>query len=139
MQTIPDTSPMCDTDGGPGPTRAYEDALARGLFLIQQCNQCEGYIFYPRLVCIHCGTVDLRTVEPSGDAIVHSTTVVRQGSEDGGDYNVALVELAEGPRLMSRVENVAPERVVIGMKLRLSLKEEGGKTVVVFVPSEVRP
>lgn len=138
MQTIPDTSPASGTDG-PGPARAYEDALAQGVFLIQKCNQCAGHIFYPRLVCTHCGADDLRTVEASGDAVVYSTTVVRQGAEEGGDYNVALVELAEGPRLMSRVENVDPERVAIGMKLRLSLKDEGGKPVVVFVPPEVRP
>ena len=50
----------------------------------------------------------------SGRGIVHSTTVARRRPEKGGDYNICLVTLEEGPRLMSRVIEIAPEEVKIG-------------------------
>jgi uncharacterized OB-fold protein len=48
---------------------------------------------------------------------VYSTTVVRRKADDGGDYNVCLVDLAEGVRMMSRVVSVAPQDVRIGMRV----------------------
>ena len=60
---------------------------------------------------------------PSGGGTVYSTTVVRRKSADGGDYNVCLVDLAEGPRMMSRVVNVPPAEVKIGMAVRARITE----------------
>jgi DUF35 OB-fold domain, acyl-CoA-associated len=60
----------------------------------------------------------LNWIEPSGQGTVYSTTVVRRKPEAGGDYNVALIDLAEGVRLMSRVDDVAPDQVRIGMPVR---------------------
>ena len=47
-------------------------------------------------------------------------------------YNVALIDLAEGPRMMSRVEGVAPEAVRIGMAVKARVASEGDGFVVVF-------
>ncbi len=43
----------------------------------------------------------------SGKGRVHTTTVVRRKPERGGDYNVCMVELEEGVRMMSRVDGIA--------------------------------
>jgi len=87
---------------GPGPVQLYQESLNQGKFLIQQCKGCGKHVFYPRVLCPYCGSVALKWVEPSGRAVVYSTSVVRRKPEKGGDYNVALIELDEGPRMLSR-------------------------------------
>lgn len=68
---------------------------------------------------------------PSGQGTVYSTTVVRRKAEAGGDYNVALIDLKEGVRMMSRVEGISPEAVAIGMPVQATIIDgEGGKLVV---------
>ena len=57
---------------------------------------------------------------------------VRRKAEAGGDYNVALVDLAEGPRMMSRVEGMAPADVKIGMAVKAEVIAHNGKGLVVF-------
>ena len=101
-----------------GPEKQYFDQLAAGRFEIQQCAACRRHVFYPRVLCPHCGAGQLDWVAASGRGTVYSTTVVRRKSADGGDYNVCLVDLAEGPRMMSRVVTVAPQEVKIGMAVK---------------------
>jgi hypothetical protein len=98
-----------------GPEKIYRDKLAQGTFEIQRCGGCAKHVFYPRVLCPHCGSARLEWVAPSGRGTVYSTTVVRRKAADGGDYNVALVDLEEGPRMMSRVVTVTPDAVRIGM------------------------
>lgn len=113
----------------------FRRALDQGQFLIQQCTVCTRAVFYPRMVCPHCGSDRLDWIEPSGAATVYSTTVVRARPQDGGDRNVALLDLAEGVRMMARVDGVAPADVTIGMAVQAQvlMGEGGGK--VVFVPA----
>lgn len=115
-----------------GPESIYEEYLAKGEFRIQLCNGCERHVFYPRALCPHCGSSNLEWARPTGAGTVYSTTVMRRKPEAGGDYNVCLVELEEGPRLMSRVEGVAPTEVRIGMrvKARVAGGGEEGRFIV---------
>ena len=107
----------------PGPEKRYLDALAAGRFEIQQCAACARHVFHPRVLCPHCGGRRLDWVAASGRGIVYSTTVVRRKPADGGDYNVCLVDLAEGVRMMSRVVSVAPQEVKIGMAVTARIAE----------------
>jgi len=106
-----------------GPEKRYFDALAAGRFEIQKCNACAQHVFYPRVVCPHCGAGDLGWVAASGRGTVYSSTVVRRKPADGGDYNVCLVDLAEGVRMMSRVVGLPPEAVKIGMAVKARLAD----------------
>lgn len=106
-----------------GPEKRYLDALAAGRFEIQRCAACARHVFYPRVLCPHCGAGELAWVAASGRGTVYSTTVVRRKPADGGDYNVCLVDLAEGVRMMSRVVSIAPEAVKIGMAVRARITE----------------
>ncbi|MFN0002330.1 MAG: Zn-ribbon domain-containing OB-fold protein [Pseudohongiellaceae bacterium] len=121
---------------GPGPLRVYQDALNQGKFLIQQCKDCGAYVFYPRVLCNHCGSAALKWIEPTGRAVVYSTSVIRQKPEKGGDYNVALIQLEEGPRLLSRVMDVEPDKVTIGMAVSAHIAELDGQRAVVFYNKE---
>lgn len=117
---------------GAGPERVYYDALLAGIFQIQQCGACNKHVFYPRVVCVHCGSPDLRWVTPSGKGVVYSTTVVRRKADAGGDINVALIDLEEGVRMMSRVENLAPDQVKIGMVVTAKIISQKDQILLVF-------
>lgn len=106
-----------------GPEQQYFDKLAAGRFEIQRCAACGRHVFYPRVLCPHCGGGRLDWVAPSGRGTVYSTTVVRRKPADGGDYNIALVDLAESVRLMSRVVGVAPDQVRIGMAVKARIAD----------------
>lgn len=118
-----------------GPDAAYFTHLAARDWRIQKCRGCGSHVFQPRVMCPSCGAQAFDWVPPSGDGVVHSTTVVRRRPEQGGDYNVALVDLAEGVRMMSRVEGVAPTEVRIGMAVSARLADQDGDVIVVFDPA----
>lgn len=121
-----------------GADQYYRQALAQGRFLIQRCEACSRAVFYPRMVCPHCGSDALAWEEPGGRGTVYSTTVVRRKAEAGGDYNVALIDLDEGVRMMSRVDGLAPEAVRIGMAVQARVLPRENDGLVVFVPAEGR-
>lgn len=64
--------------------------------------------------------------------VVYATTAVH--SRDGEPYNVALVDLEEGIRMMSRVEGIPAEEVEVGRRVRFEVREEDDGPVAVFVP-----
>ena len=120
-----------------GPEQRYHAFLDNNEFRIQHCGHCNTHIFFPRAICPECGETDaLQWVVPSGRGTVYSTTVVCRKPEQGGDYNVALIDLNEGPRMMSRVDGLPPEQVRIGMEVRAKIIEEGGEKIVVFTSAE---
>src|SRR5690606_34879348 len=118
-----------------GADKYFNAQLQAGVFTIQRCDQCTNSIFYPRMICPHCGSDDLHWYEPSGKGTVYSTTIVRNKPEKGGDYNVALIDLHEGPRLMSRVELIAPEPGTIGLKASAQITQTEDIALLVFVPA----
>ena len=125
---------MADTIGL-GPDQIYRDNLESGEFKIQQCADCEKYVFYPRHLCPHCGSSSLLWKSASGRAQVYSTTVARRRPDRGGDYNVCIVELEEGPRMTSRVEGIDPDQVTIGMPVRHAIADGGDAgPFIVFNP-----
>ncbi|MGF1649349.1 MAG: Zn-ribbon domain-containing OB-fold protein [Hyphomicrobiaceae bacterium] len=124
-----------DYFAGPGPERQFHDFLASGRFMIQRSQSTGAHVFYPRTAAPGTGAADLEWVEASGEGTVYATTVNRQRPEQGGDYNVALIDLAEGPRMMSRVVGIPPDQVTIGMKVRARIDRIGDTPAVVFEPA----
>ncbi|MYN13138.1 DNA-binding protein [Pusillimonas sp. TS35] len=110
----------------------YRTQLDQGSFQIQRCASCERSVFYPRMLCPHCGSDNLTWYTPSGEGEVYSTTIVRRKPEHGGDYNVALIDLKEGVRMMSRVDGIAPDAVQIGMPVKAGVVDGGDGKMVVF-------
>ena len=96
----------------------YQAALDEGRFLIQRCEACAAHVHFPREFCPHCGSAQLAWVRPQGSGTVHAVTTVRRKAGAGGDYNVSLIDLPEGVRLMSRVEGLPPSDVKIGQRVR---------------------
>ena len=116
------------------PGAAFEAFLKSGEFRLQACAECGKQVFFPRTLCPFCGSGSLEWKKPSGRGMVYSTTIVRQRPDRGGDYNLAIVELAEGARMLSRVEGVPPTEVRIGMSVEAQVAEANGAPIVVFRP-----
>lgn len=120
--------------GDKGADATYFAYLDAGDWRIQRCTSCGRHVFIPRAFCPHCEGDDLDWVAPSGGGTVYTTSVVRQRPDQGGVRNVALIDLDEGVRMMSRVDGVAPEAVSIGLRVKAKLVDQDGQTVVVFEP-----
>ena len=108
--------------------------LEGGRFMIQRSRETGRYFFYPRVAEPGTGCTDLEWLEASGRGTVYSSTVIRQ-KPPTPSYNFALIDLAEGPRLASRVDGIDPEAVRIGMAVRAVIKRENDKTILVFEPA----
>jgi len=123
----------------PGGAEArYQALLNEGRFLIQRCDDCNQHVFHPRVVCPHCGGASLAWVQPKGTGAVYSTTTVRRKPEAGGDYDVSLIDLDEGVRMMSRVDGLPPAEVKIGMRVRAKVVDNKGVGMVVFAAEEAK-
>lgn len=119
------------------PEKEYVEHLAAGRFMIQRSKSTGQWVFYPRIAAPVTGETDLEWQAPSGQGTVYSTTVIRQ-KPPTPNYNLALIDLAEGPRMMARVVGIDPEQVRIGQRVqaRVALPAEGSADLpmVVFEP-----
>jgi uncharacterized OB-fold protein len=116
------------------PEQEYKKFLAEGKFMLQRSRDSGKFFFYPRIAEPVTGSTNLEWAAPSGLGTVYAVTVVR-AKPPAPNYNVVLVDLAEGPRMMSRVEGIAPEAVKIGMKVKARVIRQGEEGVVVFDPA----
>ncbi len=120
------------------PQEEYFAHLAEGRFMIQRSRSTGDHVFYPRVAAPRTGLTDLEWVPASGRGVVYATTVMRV-RPPAPSYNVCLVQLEEGPRMMSRVEGIAPESVAVGMAVRARIgRDDEGQPLVVFDPLEER-
>jgi uncharacterized OB-fold protein len=86
------------------------------------------------VLCPYTGDDKLEWRVSSGRGTVYATTVVYPA--EGAPFNVALIDCDEGFRLMSRVEDVAPDAVKIGMRVQFRVHKPGGEEdpIPVFAP-----
>lgn len=117
------------SDVAAGPEVVFHDYLRAGRFMIQRSRSSGRYVFYPRLMAPGTGVEDLEWVEAAGTGTVYAITVNR-GREES--YNIALIELDEGVRMMSRVEGV--ETLPIGSRVTAHISGSKESPFVVFTP-----
>ncbi len=122
-----------------GPDARFRAGLAAGRILLQRSRSDGRCFFYPRVGAPGSGETELEWVEASGGGTVYSTTIVRRKAEQGGDYNLALVTLDEGPRLLSQVVDTAPEAVAIGQRVTAHIGAIDGEPVILFRPAGATP
>jgi uncharacterized OB-fold protein len=117
-----------------GPEQKFRDFLAQGRFMVQRARTTGRIVFYPRMAEPGTGDSNLEWVPCEGIGTVYSTTVVRRRPDRGGDHNVALIDLDDGFRMLSRVEMTAPDAVPIGLRVKARIAEIDGEPAVVFDP-----
>lgn len=117
------------TEGAPA--EVYRRYLEGGELGFQRCRGCGEAVFYPRVICPLCGSDALVWETSGGRGTVYATTAIHRRNAD--PYNVALVDLDEGFRMMSRIEGIDAEEVAIGQRVTLMVREEEDEPVVVFL------
>jgi uncharacterized OB-fold protein len=120
-------------------TREFWDATRERRLLVQWCTDCDAPVWYPREICPGCLGSALTWRESEGTGEVYACTVehrVTMPTPFGRDpYVVALVELAEGPRLMGNVVGCDPYAVTVGMPVRVTWEElSDGRNLPLFEP-----
>ena len=111
------------TPFSPGPdTAPWWQRLRDGALTVQVCIECGAVQGYPRSACAACTSARVELRAASGRATLYSFTVVWRAPEPAMavPYVLALVDLEEGPRLMTRLVDIAPADVRIGMAVRLA-------------------
>jgi uncharacterized OB-fold protein len=106
------------------PLAAYIAHLKRGELGYQYSPSAGRAVFFPRVIAPGTGAADLEWRKSSGLGTVHATTVVHP--QQGETYNVCLVDVDEGFRMMSRVEDIDPIRVKIGMRVKFRVHTPAG-------------
>ena len=109
-------------------SRPFWDATKDKKFLVQWCGPCSSPIFYPREVCPQClSSEGLEWRESSGQGTIYAASVQEKPANplmaDRVPYVVAIVELAEGIRLMSNVVNCEPYDATVGKSVQLTWEE----------------
>jgi hypothetical protein len=113
-------------------------ACAEGRLTIQRCLACGERFFFPRAFCPACSGDRLEWIECSGRATLYSFTVVhRQAVPDvPPPYVLALVDLEEGPRMMTHVVDADPSALELGAALEVTFRGPiGGRPMPLFRPS----
>jgi uncharacterized OB-fold protein len=131
-------------------TRPYWDAAAQGRLLLRHCASCDRVHHYPREFCPYCWSEDGSWREATGRAVLYTWSVVHRNDLPpfGGrtPYIAAVVDLAEGPRMMTEIVDCAEGELRVGMALEVTFRDlgehedggagagEAGLTVPVFRP-----
>lgn len=110
--------PIADSD-----TAAFWRGLNEGKLLLQHCLDCAQVHYYQQGICRHCGSSRLEHRPASGRGKVYSYSVVYRAPgpafRNDTPYAVLLVELEEGPRMISSLVDGDPEKVDFDMAVQL--------------------
>lgn len=118
-------SPSLSDQGIADPTtEPFWLACQEHRLVVQRCASCGHHQFYPRPFCLACEATTLGWVEAKGTGTIYSLTTVRLPVTDElpPPYLLALVDLDEGPRLLTNIEG---DTASIGDRVSLGWRERG--------------
>ena len=117
-------APVVNADSAP-----YWEGASDNKLLLQRCSDCETLRFFPRYLCTECGSDNTGWVEAAGCGTVHSFTVVHRAAfpefQERTPYVVALIDLEEGPRMMSNIVGADALGVAIGDAVTVEFEDRG--------------
>ena len=140
MSPTPTPAPRADLPLPDGETQPFWDAARERRLMIKRCNACGRAYFYPRPFCPKCWSDDVDWEEASGRATLYTWSIVyRNDLPPFGDrvpYVAAVVDLDEGPRMMTNVEGCEFEDLSMGMALVVDYRVESDEiTLPIFRPA----
>jgi uncharacterized protein len=119
-------------------TQPFWDGTAAGELRLQRCRPCARHYFPPRPFCPRCLGDDVAWERVTGRGRLHSY-LINQRPAPGFEapYTIAVVELEEGPRMMSNVIGVeaVPEALELDMELEVVFEEQGDVRLPRFRPA----
>jgi uncharacterized OB-fold protein len=110
-------------------TKDFWDGCRSGELRLQKCNDCGGGSYFPpRPFCPRCGSRSVQSYAASGKGVLYSYVINHRPRPDIGTepYAIAVVQLAEGPRMMTNIVNCAqtPEALVLDMPVRVTFTKQ---------------
>ncbi len=115
----------------PQPTPETEDFWAgcrAGELRLNRCTACGKAHFPPRIACPHCGSRDVKSSRASGEGRLYSYVINQRPGPGMGDapHSIAVVELDEGPRMMTNIVNCpqTPEALQLDMRVRVVFERQ---------------
>jgi uncharacterized protein len=122
-------------------SRPFFEGARRGELMIQRCADCRAHLAPGSRACTECLGERLDWVRASGLATLFTFAVMHQryhpAFADDLPYNIAVVELAEGPRLNTTITGIANDGLQVGMPLIVTFEDVGeGVTLPKFRPVE---
>lgn len=118
-------------------SRPYWEGLAKGTLSFQCCLSCGTNWLPPRSTCPACLGDRTAWTEASGTGHVVSWVIYHHAYanhlKDKVPYNVTIIELDEGPRLLTNVtDSDAGTRLTVGARVTLAIEEEEGVALARF-------
>ncbi len=109
-------------------TQPFWDAVKRHQLSLPKCKACGQLHYFPRPFCPHCFSWDLEWVRCSGKGKLYSYVINHRpapGFEEEAPYVIAVVELDEGPRMLSNLVDIepTPEAVQVDMPVEILFQD----------------
>jgi uncharacterized OB-fold protein len=106
-------------------TQHFWDGTLAGELRLQRCEPCSNVYFPPRPFCPKCASRSVHVFTASGRGTLHSYVINQRAAPDSGfeaPYSIALVELDEGPRMMTNIVDSpqTPEALVLDMPVEVT-------------------
>lgn len=125
-------------------TQHFWDGTRAGELRLQRCEACDQVYFPPRPFCPSCGGQRVRVFTASGRATLHSYVINHRAMPNSGfeaPYAIAVVELEEGPRMMTNVVECpqTPEALLLDMRLEVVFQPESDEISLPLFRPVVRP
>lgn len=117
------------------PEFEYRELLAAGRFMLQRSRASGRCHFPPRVAEPGTGNTDLEWVQASGRGTLHAITVLPRKLPES-PHVIVLVDLEEGPRVLSVLRGDAAASAAIGTALKARIEAQGGEPLLVFDVAE---
>jgi len=122
-------------------TEPFWAGAAEGVFRIMRCQECGEPYFYPRQHCPFCFSDDVAWEAAEGTGEVYTYSVVgrvEDWPDDALPQIPAIVELSEGPRVITNIVDAQPADVEIGTSVSVQFVDTATDNVAipVFAPAE---
>lgn len=114
--------------------RPFWQGLSEGIFCSTKCDDCGRTTFPPRSMCPSCLSEKMSWVDLSGKGTIYAFTqnrIVPRAYIPQAPYITAMIDLSEGPRLLSRIKGIKYEKIYIGQEVRVCF-EPLNKEIVTF-------
>jgi uncharacterized protein len=118
-------------------TREFWEGAKRGELRIQRCHNCGQAYFFPRPQCPNCMSKDVEWFTASGKGRLYSYVINHRpayGFQDAAPYVIAVVQLDEGPRMMTNIIGVepTPEKLPIDMPVEVVFEQQNDDITLPF-------
>jgi uncharacterized OB-fold protein len=126
----------------------YWEGARQGRLLIAQCQACGRVHHYPRPFCPHCWSEDVQPIQANGTGTLYTYSTVYVNDlapfKERLPYVAAIVELDEGPRLMTTIEGADPGDLQVGMPVTAVFRpvdenDSQSAYLTIFTPTEGSP